>query len=320
MENAFSPTVAALDYARIERAITYLETHWMQQPALADVAAHVSLSPAHFQRLFTQWAGVSPKKFAQFLTLDYARRGLRSGQTLEIVADGAGLSGPSRLHDLLVTLEGVTPGQFARAGSGLTLRWAVLNSPFGAFLLAATPDDRVTHLAFLSTETDAFATAFTHLRATWPAAALVEDPVGLATLAERIFPSAPHPHPAEPATAARSPLALLICGTSFQLRVWEALLRLPLGAVASYDAIGTAIGAPTASRAVGTAVGANPVAWLIPCHRVIQKSGRFGAYRWGAARKRALLGWEAAQIASSDVTEANETAEPPAGAQTVLLF
>lgn len=313
MENALPPPAAPLDYQRIERAITYLETHWARQPALAEVAAHVCLSPAHFQRLFTQWAGVSPKKFGQFLTLDYARRRLRAGRTLETVADGAGLSGASRLHDLLVTLEGVTPGQFARAGAGLALRWAVQDSPFGPFLLAATPHDRLTHLAFLSTETHAFATAFARLRAAWPEATLAEDGPGLAALTARIFPA-----PAGRAVAggAPTPLALLVRGTPFQLRVWEALLRLPLGAVASYDAIGAAIGAPTASRAVGTAVGANPVAWLIPCHRVIQKSGRFGAYRWGAARKRALLGWEAAHTADP----ADEPDEPAPNAQTALVF
>ncbi|WP_229311676.1 methylated-DNA--[protein]-cysteine S-methyltransferase [Larkinella rosea] len=276
-------TEANPTYQQIARSIEFLTDNFQQQPSLADVADQANLSEYHFQRLFSDWAGVSPKKFLQYLTLDFAKERLRTGLTLAEAADEAGLSGTGRLHDLFVVLEGVTPGQFKQAGEGLTIRYAVFESPFGPYLLG-TIGDKIVKLEFLdeAEPTDQISIA-NRFAADWPEAVLVPDAQALRPLADAIFTD-----------TERQPLRILVKASPFQLKVWEALLRIPEGQVVSYDQIAAAIGMPSASRAVGTAIGSNPVGYLIPCHRVIRKTGLFGNYRWGTTRKTAILGWEAA--------------------------
>ncbi|WP_460667171.1 methylated-DNA--[protein]-cysteine S-methyltransferase [Larkinella knui] len=273
-------------YQQIARSIEFLTENFRGQPSLADVADRANLSEYHFQRLFSDWAGVSPKKFLQYLTLDFAKERLRRGLTLAEAADEAGLSGTGRLHDLFVVLEGVTPGQFKQAGNGLTIRYAVFESPFGPYVLGAI-GDKICKLEFLDEvePTDEISLAERFIT-DWPEARLLPDAASLRPLATTIF-----------AETGRKPLRILVKASPFQLKVWEALLRIPEGQVVSYDQIASAIGMPAASRAVGTAIGSNPVGYLIPCHRVIRKTGLFGNYRWGTTRKTALLGWEAAYAA-----------------------
>lgn len=271
----------ARDYERIARAIDYLRRHAAEQPALAAVARHVHLSEHHFQRLFTRWAGVSPKRFLQYLTVEHAKSRLaQTGNMLALTAD-VGLSGPGRLHDLFVTLEAMSPGEMRAGGAGLKIRFGIHESPFGPCLIAVSPRG-LCGLNFVASQ----AAAHALLRRDWPHAALAPDAGATASLARRIFDPLAAPH--------TQPLALLVRGTNFQIQVWRALLRLPFGSVASYRNIAAQIGHPSAARAVGNAIGANPIAWLIPCHRVIRESGTFGGYRWGENRKAAILGWEAA--------------------------
>lgn len=285
-------TNSTYTYQQIARAIEHLTTHYREQPSLSELAEKANLSEFHFQRLFTEWAGVSPKKFGQYLTLEHAKIRLRNGAPLADAAYEAGLSGTGRLHDLFVNIEGVTPGQFRQAGSGLILNYGIFDSPFGNYVLGAI-NQKIALLHFLS-EGDQPETMLT---ATWPEATLSHDPVSLQVLAKEIFPTTDAA--SGRLTAQRLPqrrLPLLLRGSAFQLKVWEALLKIPEGRLASYDQIAEAIGQPTASRAVGTAIGANPVGYLIPCHRVIKKTGLFGGYRWGVERKQAMLGWEAARV------------------------
>ncbi|HSE06994.1 MAG TPA: methylated-DNA--[protein]-cysteine S-methyltransferase [Methylomirabilota bacterium] len=271
----------ARDYERIARAIGYLQRHANEQPGLAAAARHVNLSEHHFQRLFTRWAGVSPKRFLQYLTLEHAKSRLAGERGVLDVAGAVGLSGPGRLHDLFVTLEAMTPGEYRAGGAGLAIRYGLHDSPFGAALIAVTARG-ICALRFV----DGPGPGVDQLRRDWPDAELRHDPAAIAPVSERLFrPLAPAPG---------RPLALLVKGTNFQVKVWRALLELPFATVATYGDIAGRIGAPGAARAVGTAVGANPVAWLIPCHRVIRESGALGGYRWGAERKAAMLGWEAA--------------------------
>jgi AraC family transcriptional regulator, regulatory protein of adaptative response / methylated-DNA-[protein]-cysteine methyltransferase len=281
--------MATSDYARIERAILFLDAHAQEQPQLAEVAAHVGLSPYHFQRLFTRWAGISPKRFLQFQTLEHARQLLAERRSMLDTTYDAGLSSGGRLHDLFVTLTAMTPGEFKQGGAGLTLQYGVHPSPFGGFLLAVC-ERGVCALRFLTGTSSAEAVA--ELRAEWPRAALVHSPEATRPYAERIFP--------QRKARALQPLSLFVKGTNFQIKVWEALLRIPPGAVATYEDVAQAIELPRASRAVGSAVGDNPIALLIPCHRVIRKTGAFGEYRWGLARKRAMLAWESARYSSGE--------------------
>lgn len=273
-------------YQQIARAIEHLAISYQQQPSLAELADRANLSEFHFQRLFTEWAGVSPKKFSQYLTLEHAKQQLRRGAPLTEAAYNAGLSGTGRLHDLFVTIEGVTPGQFKQAGAGLVLHYGVFDSPFGSYVLGAI-NGKIAVLQFLD-ENDQ---PDTLLATTWPEAARRHDPVAVRPLADQIFPVN-----TAPPVDTMKPLPVLMRGSAFQLKVWEALLRIPEGRLASYDQIAEAIGQPSASRAVGTAIGSNPVGYLIPCHRVIKKTGLFGGYRWGTGRKQAMLGWEAARV------------------------
>ena len=273
-------------YDQIARAIEHLTTSFRDQPSLANLADQANVSEFHFQRLFTEWAGVSPKKFSQYLTLEHAKNQLRTGAPLAAAAHDAGLSGTGRLHDLFVTIEGVTPGQFKQAGSGLTLNYGVFDSPFGTYVLG-TINEKIALLHFLAEPETPEAVVME----AWPEAKLTHNPQALSPLTAAIFstigttPSAP-----------KKPLHVLMRGSAFQLKVWEALLKIPEGRLVSYDQIANAIGQPTASRAVGTAIGNNPIGYLIPCHRVIKKTGIFGGYRWGPERKQAMLGWEAARV------------------------
>ncbi|HYH98669.1 methylated-DNA--[protein]-cysteine S-methyltransferase [Hyalangium sp.] len=281
--------MATSDYARIERAILYLDAHAQEQPRLAEVAAHVGLSPYHFQRLFTRWAGISPKRFLQFQTLEHAKQLLAERRsTLDVTYD-AGLSSGGRLHDLFVTLTAMTPGEFKQGGAGLTIPYSVHASPFGDHLLAVC-ERGICALRFLMGTSPS--EAVRELRAEWPHATLVEAPEATRPYAERIFP-------ARKSRTLQS-LSLFVKGTNFQLKVWEALLRIPPGAVATYEDIARSLQMPRATRAVGSAVGDNPIALLIPCHRVIRKTGAFGEYRWGLARKRAMLTWESARYPSGE--------------------
>jgi AraC family transcriptional regulator of adaptative response/methylated-DNA-[protein]-cysteine methyltransferase len=270
------------DYQRIEQAIRYLSENFRQQPSLGQVAARVGLSEFHFQRLFRRWAGVSPKRFLQFLTAEYARGVLQaSGSVLEAAWE-SGLSGGGRLHDLTVALHAATPGEIKSRGAGLTIRYGFHPSPFGEALIAATTRG-ICALAFLQGSRE---DALESVRPPWKNAAFVPDQTATAVLAERLF--------SRREQQSGGDLVLHVQGTNFQIKVWQALLCLPPGSAATYGDIATAIGAPGAARAVGSAVGQNPVAWLIPCHRVIRKSGMLGGYRWGTVRKKAMLGWEAA--------------------------
>ena len=277
---------APSDYDRIAAAIRVLDEHAGAQPDLAAAAAHVGLSPHHFQRLFTRWAGVSPKRFLQFHTLERARRLLAERRSVLDATYAAGLSGPGRLHDLFVTVEAVTPGEFKSGGAGLRLRWGLHDTPFGRALLA-TSERGICHLAFGDDDVELAET----FGARWPGAERQRSEPETALLVRRVF------SPLASAEGGR-PLSLVLKGTNFQLKVWEALLRIPAGETTTYEAIAEAVGRPTAVRAVGTAVGQNPVAFVVPCHRVLRKTGALGGYRWGLDRKRAMLGWEAARAAS----------------------
>jgi AraC family transcriptional regulator of adaptative response/methylated-DNA-[protein]-cysteine methyltransferase len=270
------------DYIVVERAIAYLDSHAVEQPDLAAVAKAVGLSEFHFQRLFSRWAGISPKRFLQFVTREHARRLLEDSDSMLDATYQLGLSSPGRLHDLFVTTEAVTPGEYKSRGDGLVIRYGLFPTPFGKCLLGVT-DRGICHLGFVQTsEGD----ALDEVVAYWRRAEVVEDHAATAPLIDTIFRLGQEPS---------VPLRLMLRGTNFQLKVWEALLRIPPGHVTTYEGIAARIGSPRAVRAVGTAVARNPIPVLIPCHRVIRKLGAFGQYRYGEVRKRALLGWEQAQ-------------------------
>lgn len=272
------------DYIVVERAIRFIETHARQQPSLALIADHVGTSESHLQRLFTRWAGISPKRFLQYLTHEHCRQLLRESRSLLDATYEAGLSSSGRLHDLFVKVEGVTPGEFKAAGAGLEITYGIHDSPFGDCLIATTPRG-VCSVVFVSAEGPE--RAIEGLRAQWAGATIDENPSRTAEVADRIFDLAP----ATPST----PVRLLLRGTNFQINVWKALLKIPAGAVTSYEDLAAMANVPGAPRAVGNAVGANPISYLIPCHRVIRKSGDFGNYGGGPARKKAMLVWESAR-------------------------
>jgi AraC family transcriptional regulator, regulatory protein of adaptative response / methylated-DNA-[protein]-cysteine methyltransferase len=273
---------AAADYARVERAIRFLEEHAERRPSLAEVARGAGLSPSHFQRLFTRWAGLSPKRFLQFLAKEHAVERLRRSATVLDAAWDAGLSGPGRLHDLLVSSEAATPGEVASGGMGVAIAWGFHPTPFGECLLGVT-DRGICHLSFVGT--GGRPAALADLSRRWPRASLRERRTLVARTAERVF-----------AGTGRGNMRLHLSGTNFQLKVWEALLRIPPGAATTYGEVARRIGRPGAARAVAGAVGANPVAWIIPCHRVLRSLGALGGYRWGIERKQAMLVWEAAHM------------------------
>jgi AraC family transcriptional regulator of adaptative response/methylated-DNA-[protein]-cysteine methyltransferase len=272
------------DFSRVAQAIRYLCEEAREQPSLAQVAAQAGVSEFHFQRIFQKWAGVSPKRFLQYLTLREAKELLLESRSVLEASLEVGLSSPSRLHDLFVTVEQMTPGQFKGRGEGLTLLWDTAPTPFGPALLAAV-EGKLCALSFLEGEDPGPALA--ELESRWSRACLRRDPAAVrpfALVLESRLRGESGP-----------PLALALKGTPFQLKVWEALLRIPEGRVLAYGDLARRVGEPGASRAIGTAVGQNPVAYLIPCHRVIQASGALGDYHWGAGRKRAILALERAR-------------------------
>ena len=272
MENKLEPLQ---HYKLIEQAIQYIEANVQRQPDLEEVAAAVGLSEFHFQRLFTQWAGISPKRFMQFLTRENAKKLLSESENLLDTTHKVGLSSLGRLHDLFVNTEAVTPGEFKSSGAGLTIRYGIHHSPFGKCLIAAT-ERGICHLGFVDGDEG---TMIDKLVDSWKQAKMIEDYKATAPLVARIFSG----------VDSGQPLKLHLRGTNFQLKVWEALLNIPSGAVTTYEHIASKIGQPRAVRAVGTAVGHNPIAYLIPCHRVIRKSGEFGNYLYGSARKKFIL-------------------------------
>jgi AraC family transcriptional regulator, regulatory protein of adaptative response / methylated-DNA-[protein]-cysteine methyltransferase len=280
------------DYTRIDQALAFISENVDGQPDLDAVAAQVGLSPFHFQRLFTRWVGVSPKKFLQYLTLDRAKTCLAQAGSVLDAAHAAGLSGPGRLHDLFVTHEAVTPGEFKLRGGGLTISYGWAESPFGDCLIFTTPRG-ICGLAFAA-ENGRHA-CFEDMRARWPNASFVEDAQTVARLGRAIFARDRRD---------REKLKLVLYGSPFQVKVWEALLRIPPGALVAYEHIAQAIGTDRrAARAVGSAVGDNPISFLIPCHRVIRNSGVISHYHWGRPRKLALIGWEGVEAAGEREVE-----------------
>jgi AraC family transcriptional regulator, regulatory protein of adaptative response / methylated-DNA-[protein]-cysteine methyltransferase len=269
-----------LDYRRIERAIRFLDARVVDQPSLEDVAREIGLSPFHAQRLFTRWAGISPKRFLGLLTVGHAKAALQAGESVLDATYEVGLSGPSRLHDLFTTYEAMTPGEYKQQGAGLVVRYGVHPTPFGGALLLTTERG----IAGLSFVDDAPQQALDEARAAWPLSRLVEDQGATGALVARLFDG-----------AGGAPTRLLLKGTNFQVQVWSALLRVPAGRVVSYLDLATAIGQPRAVRAVGNALAHNPVGFVVPCHRVIRATGALGDYRWGHLRRRALLAWETAR-------------------------
>jgi len=283
-----SPTQQAEDYTRIEKAIEFIAENFSAQLSLEEMAASVHLSKYHFDRIFKRWAGVSPIQFQQFLTLNYTKRRLAESRSLLDASFDAGLSGPSRLHDLFVTFEAMTPGEFKKHGAGLKISYGFCGSPFGHCLLASTKRG-ICHLGFVEEEEQS--EALKRLRQSWPGAVFTEGSRTVRALARRIFTRGP-------ARGGR-PFTLLLKGTNFQINVWKALLSIPEGQVVSYQDVASYLGRPRASRATASAIALNPVGYLIPCHRVIAKTGKIHNYRWGTARKKALIGWEAARVAES---------------------
>lgn len=273
------------DYKRIAQAIAFMRQNHLSQPDLLTVAQHVHLSEYHFQRLFTKWAGVSPKRFLQYLTVEYAKSKITQTKSLLDLALDVGLSSSGRLYDLFVTLEAMSPGEFKAGGVGLQIRYGIHDTPFGRSLIATTARG-VCNLHFLDAIDEEHAEQ--SLRMEWRKAEIIRDQQATKEVIDHIFnPSA---------FSISKPLTLFVKGTNFQLQVWRALLRVPFGSMTTYQSVADTIGRSTATRAVGNAVGRNPIAYLIPCHRVIRESGNLGGYRWGIERKTIILGWEASRL------------------------
>lgn len=268
-------------YATVARALAYIRAQARAQPALEDIAAAVHLNPQHLQRVFCAWAGISPKRFLQYLTKEYARARLAAADDTLAVADAAGLSGAGRLHDLMVSCEAMTPAEIRAAARGIDIGHGIAPTPFGDALVAWTARG-VCHFAFRTGDDDALVA---ELRALWPAATLQRDDAHARELMRQIFPQPPE----------RGRVHLVLRGTNFQIKVWEALIRVEPGRMISYGQFARRLGMPRAPRAVGSAIAANTIGYLIPCHRVIREGGESGGYRWGSERKLAMLGWEAAR-------------------------
>jgi AraC family transcriptional regulator of adaptative response/methylated-DNA-[protein]-cysteine methyltransferase len=283
--------LGARDFERISQALAFIEQHWSEQPTLERMAAAVALSPYYFNRLFHQWAGITPKAYVQLITGAVAKAGLRKKQPLLHTALQVGLSGPSRLHDLIVKLEAMSPAQYADGGAGLCIEYGIAPSPFG-MMLAGRTTRGVCHLGFIAHSSRAEAAR--ELRALWPRARLRWHPAAAQELADLLWPerNAGRGRAADTLGTARTPLRLLVRGSQFQLKVWQALLALDAGENVGYGELGEKLRQPGAARAIGGAVGANPIAWLIPCHRVLRAGGALGGYAWGVDRKRAILAWE----------------------------
>jgi len=271
------------DYDRIAKAIVFINERVASQPTLEEIAAHLHLSPFHFQRLFSRWVGVTPKRYLQILTVERAKQLLTESRPLLEVSDSLGLSSGSRLYDHFVHLEAVTPGQYKQRGRDLSIDYAVHPTPFGKIFIAITPKG-ICRLGFLD-----YGKIDEHLavlRNRWPLAAIEEDGESTQPIVETIFSRSENPD---------RPLSLYVSGTNFQISVWRALLQIPPGSVVSYTQVAKALDKPRSARAVGTAIGANPVAFLIPCHRVIRQSGQLGGYHWGETRMHAIHAWETAR-------------------------
>jgi AraC family transcriptional regulator of adaptative response/methylated-DNA-[protein]-cysteine methyltransferase len=269
------------DYERVASVIRYLDQNHTEQPELNELARGAGLSPFHFHRLFSAWAGVTPKDFLQCLTLEHAKTLLQKGANVLDAALDAGLSGPGRLHDLCVTLEAVSPGEMKNGGADLDITFGFTSTPFGRALIAETPRG-ICHLSFSDNKNGRYVDL---LREQWPQARFHRDDNRVRQIAQNIFAK-------EKPKSARPTLRAFVRGTPFQVRVWRALLRVPAGSLISYGQLAAAVDLPRAARAVGSAVGANPLAFIIPCHRVIRETGALGNYRWDPMRKRAMIGWE----------------------------
>lgn len=274
------------DYRRVREVIAFISQKWRRQPSIEEIAAHVGLSASHVHHLFRRWAGLSPKAFLQALTIDHARKLLADSASILDTSYEVGLSAPSRLHDLFVTHEGMPPGVYKAKGEGLTIRYGFHDCPFGRVLLMAT-DYGICGLAFADPGQEA--DTFADMRRRWPRATYVEDPAATAPTARRIFD--------RHAWADGEPLRIVFIGSDFETKVWQTLLRIPMGQATTYSKIASHIGNPKASRAVGAAVGKNPLSFVVPCHRVLGKSGGLCGYHWGLTRKQAILGWEAGVLA-----------------------
>ena len=270
-----------IDYDRIEKAITFLHNNFKSQPRLDEVAAHVGLSSYHFQKMFTKWAGVSPKKFLQFISVEYSKQLLRKSKTLSEVSDQAGLSGTGRLHDLFVSIEAMTPGEFKNGGAGLTIYYSFGKTPYGKVLIAST-EKGVCHTSFIMDNEQ----PETILAQDFPNAVLIQSGNAMHDKVVQLF---------QANLQEKESIQLHLKGTPFQLKVWKALLEIPAGEAKTYGNLAKGIGHPKAYRAVGSAVGQNSVAFIIPCHRVIASTGVIGNYRWGSERKIAMFGREIAQ-------------------------
>lgn len=299
MDTGTAANEGAYHYRVMARALAVLDAGGPEL-GLEDLAARMGMSSAHFQRVFSEWVGVSPKRYQQYLTLDHAKTLLADRFTVLAAAQEAGLSGGGRLHDLFLRWEAMTPGDYAKGGAGLQIRWGLCATPFGDGLAMATARG-LCGLAFV--EEVGAAAALADLQARWPAASYVEDPAAVAPLVAAAFgqgDAAPRLH---------------LIGAPFQIKVWEALLQIPSGQVTTYSELARAVGHPAAVRAVGTAVGRNPVSWLIPCHRALRKSGGLGGYHWGLPVKRAMLAWEAARADGQAATGVAATAPAAALAE-----
>lgn len=280
----------ARDYERVAKSLAFITEHAREQPSLEQIAAHAGLSPAHFQRLFTRWAGIGPKQFLQSITIHEARALLQRSSNILDASFDAGLSGSSRLHDLFVTHEAMTPGAYRAGGEGLMISYGFHESPFGLCLVMAT-ERGLAGIAFADSNEDE-AETLADMQKRWPRATYVEESGETKTYISRLF---------DPCRwDAGNPLKLILIGGEFDISVWTVLLDIPMGCAVTYADIALKIGKPGAARAVGSAVGRNPISFAVPCHRVLRKDGAFGGYHWGMTRKRALIGWEAARIRSSD--------------------
>jgi AraC family transcriptional regulator of adaptative response/methylated-DNA-[protein]-cysteine methyltransferase len=279
---------AAADYDVVRRAIAFLSEHWRTQPEIEAVAQAVGASASDLHHLFRRWAGITPKAFLQALTLDHARRLLRDSASVLDASFEVGLSGPGRLHDLFVTHEAMSPGEWKSGGAGLTVSYGFHPSPFGTALVMVT-ERGLAGLAFADPNEEPAALA--DMTGRWPQASIVEDQARTAPLAQRVFDSK--------LWRAERPLRVVLIGTDFEVRVWETLLRIPMGRAITYSDIATKIRAPKAARAVGAAVGKNPISFVVPCHRALGKNGDLTGYHWGLTRKRAMLGWEAGKVGAA---------------------
>jgi AraC family transcriptional regulator of adaptative response/methylated-DNA-[protein]-cysteine methyltransferase len=279
------PDSPGADYERVRRIIAFISQRWRDQPSLEDIADHVGLSTTHVHHLFRRWAGLTPKAFLQAITLDNAKALLADSASVLDATYEVGLSGPGRLHDLFVTHEAMTPGDFKAGGAGVTMRYGFHPSPFGEAILVAT-ERGLAGLGFVDGGDRTGALADMQRR--WPKAAYLEDADSTGPLARRIF----DPGRWQP----EQPLRVVLIGTDFEVRVWKTLLRIPLGKATTYSDIASRIGKPSASRAVGAAVGKNPISFVVPCHRVLGRSGALTGYHWGLTRKQAILGWEAGTL------------------------